>query len=256
MKRILTPLAVAALALSLAACGSDSDSDDEGALVSAGKLTVCSDLPYAPFEYEDAESPSGYSGFDIDIVQYIADELEVDLEVVPTSFTPIQGGTALNAKQCDIGASAITIDDVRAEKLSFSDPYFDSEQSLLVPKGSSIKTIADLKGKSVGVQADTTGEDYAADNAKDAEQVAFPDDGKMFQALKAKTVDALLQDIGVNALHASDGDYEIVETYPTKEQYGLAIRKGNDELLDDVNEALQEMRDSGEYQKTYDKYFG
>lgn len=254
MKRILTPFAVAALTLSLAACGSDSD-NDEGALVSEGKLTVCSDLPYAPFEYEDPESPSGYSGFDIDIVQYIADELEVDLEVVPTSFAPIQGGTALNAKQCDIGASAITINDDRAEKLAFSDPYFDSDQSLLVPEGSDIEELADLDGKSVGVQADTTGQAYAAENADGAEQVAFPDDGKMFQALKAGTVDALLQDIGVNALHASDGDYTIVETYPTAEQYGLAIRKGNDELLEDVNAALQEMRDSGDYQKAYDKYF-
>ena len=255
-------LSAVALALALTACGSDSDDKSEAGndsglkTVAAGKLTVCSDVPYAPFEEEDASSPSGFTGFDIDVVQYIADGLDLELSVVPTAFAPIQSGAALNASQCDLAASAITINDERKANLDFSDAYFDSVQSLLVPEGSDIKAIGDLDGKKVGVQDATTGQAYATDNAKGAEIVAFPDDGKMYQAIKSGAVDALLQDLGVNALHQSDGGFTIVETYDTEEQYGLAVKKGNTAMLDAVNEQLTKMRDSGEYDSVHAEYFG
>ncbi|WP_110239200.1 transporter substrate-binding domain-containing protein [Nocardioides gilvus] len=255
MKRILTPFAIAALALSLAACGSDSDDNDESNLVSSGKLTVCSEVPYPPFEIEDPDSPSGYTGFDMDIVQYIADEMDLELSVVPTSFTAIDGASALNASQCDLAASAITINDDRKPNMEFSDGYFTSAQTLLVPEGSPVKELADLEGKKIGVQSSTTGETYANENATGADIVAFEGDSKMFQALKAKTVDALLQDIGPNRVHQDDGGFVIVEEYDGAEEYGFAMKKGNTELVEDVNEALQEMRDSGEYDTVYAKYF-
>lgn len=266
---LLAGLSAAALALSLAACGSGSDSTAKASdspatgnakpavkTISSGKLTVCSDVPYAPFETEDASSPSGFSGFDIEVIDFIAKKMNLTLAVVPTAFAPIQSGVALNASQCDVAASAITINDERKAKLDFSEPYFDSEQSLLVPDGSAIKTIADLDGKNVGVQDATTGQAYTAKNAPKAKAVAFPDDGKMFQALKAGSVVALLQDIGVNALHQKQGGFKIVETYKTDEQYGFAIKKGNTAVLDAVNTGLKEMRDSGDYKTVYDKYFG
>lgn len=261
-------LSAAALALALVACGSDAESDDSATdapatggstvkTISSGKLTVCSDVPYAPFEVEDPSADSGFSGFDIDVVDFIAGQLDLELVVVPTAFAPIQSGAALNASQCDLAASAITINDERKASIDFSDPYFDSEQSLLVPDGSDIKTIADLAGKNVGVQDATTGQAFATEKAPDAKGViAFPDDGKMFQALKAGQVDALLQDLGVNALHQAGGGFTIVETFKTDEQYGLAIKKGNTELLTAVNAGLTEMRSSGEYDKVFAEYFG
>jgi polar amino acid transport system substrate-binding protein len=267
---VLAGLSAAALALTLAACGSSSDSSGSKAsdspssgstgatvkTISSGKLTVCSDVPYAPFETEDSSSPSGFSGFDIDVIQKIADGMGLKLAVVPTSFAPIQSGVALNSSQCDVAASAITINDERKQKIDFSDPYFDSEQSLLVPDNSSIKTIDDLAGKNVGVQDSTTGQTYTTEHAPQAKVIAFPDDGKMFQALKAGSVDALLQDIGVNALHQKAGGYKIVQTYDTKEQYGFAIKKGNTTLLDAVNSGLEKLRADGEYKTIYTKYFG
>ncbi|MFC6153611.1 ABC transporter substrate-binding protein [Nocardioides yefusunii] len=258
MKRILSPLAVAALALSLAACGSDDDSTSASGVktVQDGKLTICTDAPFAPFEYEDASTPTGFTGFDIDIATAIADDLELELAVAPTGFDAVQSGTALNAGQCDMGASAITINEDRKATIDFSDPYLDSEQSLLVPADSDVKTLADLKGKKIGTMGTSTGEKYATANAKDADIVSFPDDGKMFQALKAKQVDALLQDIEVNALHQTDGTFTIVETYPTGESYGLAVKKGNTELLEAVNESLQGLRDSKKYDEIHAEYFG
>lgn len=244
-------------ALALSSCGDDEGGTTEtGAdVVTAGTLTVCSDVPYPPFEDFDESSESGYKGFDIDMVTEIAKRLDLELEVKDSSFDALQSGQALNAGQCDLAASAMTITEDREKNLDFSDGYYDSQQSLLVPVGSDIKSIDDLDGKTVGVQQGTTGKSYAEENATGAELPSFPSDAEMFQALKAGQVDALLQDLPVNLDHARTGDYEVVETYETDEQYGFAIRKGNTQLVDDVNGALSEMRDDGTYDDIYNKYF-
>lgn len=258
--------AAAGLVLSLAACGSDDGGDaadggdTTGAgsaldLVSDGTLTVCSDVPYAPFEDFDESSPTGFKGFDIDIVQAIADGLELDLVVKDSAFDSLQSGLALNAGDCDLAASAMTITEDRKANLAFSDGYYDSLQSLLVPAGSDIASVGDLEGKRVGVQQGTTGEAYTEENASGAEIVSFPSDAEMFQAIQAGQVDALLQDLPVNLTHTTSGDFEIVEEYSTDETYGLAMKKDDTALVEAVNEQLAELRDSGEYDELYDKYF-
>jgi len=254
----LTTLTVSALAgLALTACGSDSGGTTESGadVVKEGTLSVCSDVPYPPFEDFDESSESGFKGFDIDIVSEVAERLDLELEVKDSSFDALQSGQALNAGQCDLAASAMTITEDREKNLDFSEGYYDSKQSLLVPAGSDIKAIGDLDGKKVGVQKSTTGKTYAEENATGAELVEFPSDAEMFQAIKAGQVDALLQDLPVNLDHTKDGKYEVVETYETDEQYGLAMKKGNDQLVDDVNGALEEMREDGTYEEIYNKYF-
>jgi polar amino acid transport system substrate-binding protein len=255
-----------ALATVLTACGSDdggSDSagdsgsgDDSGlTTVSSGTLTVCSDVPYPPFEDFDDTSESGFKGFDIDIVQAIADGLELELAVKDSSFDALQSGQALNANQCDIAASAMTITEERQAALDFSDGYYDSQQSLLVAEDSDIASIDDLDGVKVGVQQGTTGKVYAEENATGAELVSFPSDAEMFQAIKAGQVEALLQDLPVNINHQDQGGFAVVETYSTDESYGLAMKKGNTALVDAVNEQLSEMRDDGTYDEIYNTYF-
>lgn len=257
-----------ALALStvLAACGSDDGGDsagdsggsgDESGLttVASGTLTVCSDVPYPPFEDFDETSESGFKGFDIDIVQAIADGLELELAVKDSSFDALQSGQALNAAQCDIAASAMTITEERKAALDFSDGYYDSQQSLLVAEDSDIASIEDLDGVKVGVQQGTTGKAYAEENATGAELVSFPSDAEMFQAIKAGQVEALLQDLPVNINHQDQGGFSVVETYSTDESYGLAMKKGNTALVEAVNEQLSEMRDDGTYDEIYNAYF-
>ncbi|ACV06176.1 amino acid ABC transporter substrate-binding protein [Kytococcus sedentarius] len=254
----------AAAALTLAACGSEEDDstggggDDASAdlsLISDGKLTVCSDIPYAPFEFEDPDADSGYSGFDIDITSEIAKGLDLELAVKDADFSGLQSGLALNSGQCDLVASAMTITDDRKKNLGFSDGYYDSLQSLLVPEGSDITGIGDLNGKKVGVQQATSGEKYAQENAEGAQLVALPSNAEMVQAIKAGQVDALLQDLPVNVDNAKAGGYEVVEEFDTGETYGLAAKKDNQALLDAVNAELSEMRDNGTYDEFYDKYF-
>lgn len=258
--RILSSTAAAAvLALGLAACansGSDNASGD-GAfdLVSAGKLTVCSDVAYPPFEDFDKSSESGFTGYDIEVVDHIAKALDLELVVSDQQFASLETGAAVNARTCDLIASAMTIRPDRAKAMLFSDGYFDSNQSLLVPEGSPITSIDDLAGKKVAVQKNTTGEDYANEHAKGAEIVSFPSDPDEFAALKAKQVDAILQDLGPNQVHADAGGYTIVETYETDEEYGFAAKKDNTELIDAVNEELEEMRSDGSLDEIYAKYF-
>lgn len=248
--------AVLLAAISLAGCGSKSGTDSSGAsLIQPGTLTVCSDVPYPPFEDFDKSTPTGFKGFDVDVISAIAKDLGLNLVIKDSDFTALKSGLAVKTNQCDLIASAMTINPARQAVMDFSDPYFDADQSLLVPDGSPITTLADLNGKKLGVQSGTTGEDYAKAHAAGATIVALPDDGTEFQALKAGQVDALLQDLPVNALHATAGGYSVVETYKTDESYGFAMKKGNTGLVTEVDDSLKKLKDDGDYQKIYDVYF-
>ena len=258
LTRTMAGAASLVLGLSLAACGSD-DGGDTGSsgsdlqTIEEGTLTVCSDIPYPPFEVEKAGE---YTGFDMDLMKEISSGLDLEMVVQDSSFEGLESGLSLNSNQCDIVASAMTINEEREANLDFTEPYYDSKQSLLVPEGSDVASIEDLSGKKVGVQQGTTGKTYTEENApSDAEIVSFPSDGEMYPAVKAGQVDALLQDLPVNVEHVKDGGFEIVEEYETDEQYGFAVKQDNTELLDAVNEQLQTLRDDGTYDKIYDEYF-
>ena len=260
--RTLAGGAALTLGLSMAACGSDEGSDevttggDETSLelIEEGTLTVCSDIPYAPFEMQKGGE---YTGFDMDLVQEIAKQLELEVEIKDLGFEGLQSGAALAAGQCDMVASAMTITEAREQNLDFTDPYYDSLQSLLVPEGSDISTIEDLAGKKVGVQQGTTGEAFARENVPDdAEIVAFPSDAELYPAIQSGGVDAVLQDLPVNIEHTKEGAFEIVEEFDTEEQYGFAVKEeGSEALLEELNSALAELRDSGRYDEIYNEYF-
>lgn len=259
--RARLPLALlAASTLALTACGGGSDDsggggDDAGlGLIQSGTLTVCSDIPYPPFEFEE---DGEYTGFDMDLMTEIASGLDLELEIKDVGFEGLQSGSALAAGTCDIGASAMTITEEREKNLDFSEPYYDSLQSLLVPEDSDITSIEDLAGKTVGVQQGTTGQKYAQENVpEDTETKAYPSDAELFPALQSGGVDAVLQDLPVNILHTDEGAFTIVEEYDTDEQYGFAVKEeGSEELLTAVDEELASLRDSGKYQEIYDTYF-
>ncbi len=227
-------------------------------LVEAGALTVCADVPYPPFEVEDTSAASGYSGFDVEVMDSVAKKLSLDLKILDVDFNALQSGTVLVAGQCDLGASAMTITEARKKNIDFSAPYYDSLQSLLVKVDSGVTSLAGLAGKKIGVQTGTTGKSYAEKNKPaDAELVEFPSDGELWPAIQAKQIDAILQDLPVNRTHEkADAGYKIVETYKTDEQYGFAFAKGqNPALLAAVNAQLTAIRADGTYDTLYKKYF-
>lgn len=249
----------AALTLALSACGSGGTEAAAGEpeLLKAGELTVCTDAPYKPFEYPDKASSTGYTGFDMEIVDAIAKSMDVKVIVKDAGFDGLQSGASLAAGQCDLVASAMTITDEREANLDFTDAYYDSKQSLLAAPDSGISSIADLDGKKVGVQQGTTGAVYAKDNVPEGtELVSFPSDAELYAALTSGGIAAVLQDLPVNLEHTNDGDFEIVEEYDTEESYGFAVKEdGSEDLLAALNENLQALRDSGGYDTIYNKYF-
>ncbi|MFZ3453600.1 basic amino acid ABC transporter substrate-binding protein [Arthrobacter sp. 7Tela_A1] len=243
-------------ALSLAACGSGSGSaEDSGlGLVKDGTLTVCSNVPFQPFEYVNDNGE--YTGFDMDLTREIATGMDLEWQVQNVSFDGLQSGTVLAAGQCDVIAAAMSVTPEREDKMAFSEPYYDSLQSLLVPADSSVESLEDLAGKKVGVQQGTTGEAYARENAGDAEVVSFQTDAELFPALQAGAIDAVLQDLPVNLDHTDGGAFTISATYETDEVYGFAMKKdGSADLVAAVNAELAELRSNGKYQELYDKYF-
>jgi len=253
MKRFTTLLLlVVVLSLVAAACSSG----DDAALVADGKLTVCSESPYEPFEFEDPSGPAGYSGFDIELMNAIAGEMDLELVVANTPFDGIWLQPAAGA--CDVVASAMTITEERAENALFSDPYFNAAQSLMVTADNAGVKLADTDGMKIGVQVGTTGEMYANENKPGgAETVSFDEGAALFLALESGSVDVILQDLPVNGYRATqDANFVISETYDTEEQYGFGMALENDGLAGQINDALKALKDNGTYGDLHEKYFG
>ena len=271
--RFTLALATAAGLLVAAGCGnSDDDKTSTGSsgdettttveggiaqpqTISEGTLNVCSDIPYEPFEFE-GDGPSGYTGFDIDLLAAIGAQMDLELSVQDVDFDGILGNLA--AGNCDIVASAVTITDERAEQVDFSEPYFDAKQSLLVPADSDVTTLDDLAGERIGVQSGTTGEAYTNEHKPEgAEVVSFDGADSLFAALASGDVVAILQDFPVNAYRATQDDgVKVVEDYATDEQYGFAMKKGDDQLVTAINDGLAAVRESGDYDTIFASYFG
>ncbi len=252
-----------AAAMVAAGCGSSDDStsgdttsassgdiDMSGVtLLKEGTLTVGSDIPFPPFEQGD---PPDYEGFDIDLINAIADKLGLQTSIKDMPFDLLLSG---GGGQMDVAIAATTITPERAKKVDFSDPYFDAEQGLLVAEGSDIQTVDDLSGKIVGVQQGTTGETYAEDNTDASEVRPFPQINDAYNALKTGQVDAVMNDLP-SVQDAADtlGGLEVVQRFPTDEQYGIYAAKGSP-IITPINEALQQVKDDGTLTDLYQKWF-
>ena len=244
---------LAAGALTLTACGgSSTPAATEGGvqLINAGKLTVCSDVPYEPFEFQkDGETV----GFDIDIANELAKDLDAELNIVDSSFEAIETGTALAG--CDVSISSVSITDVRKQVMDFSEPYMDDDLTLVAKEGSGVENIDSAKGKKVGVQQATTGADYATENGIEAQQ--FEDTGLLVQALEAGTIDAALGNQSVLGYAIKDNSsFTRVEDYTTGEKLGIAVKKGNTAMLEQVNGTLKRITDDGSLAKFQAAWFG
>jgi polar amino acid transport system substrate-binding protein len=247
-------LVLLAAVLVATGCGDDDGgSSSSGSLntITEGKLRVGSDIPYAPFEF--GRDPD-YQGFDVDVVNEVAKRLKLKATFVKTPFDPIFRNLAQG--RFDMVASAATITPERKQTVDFSVPYFPADQSLMVKRGSDIKTTDDLAGKRVGAQVGTTGADYAKDKTK-AESVRTYDlIDDAFKALQTGQVEAVLNDFPVSKYaERSKPELQVVQRIPTGEEYGLGFNKSDTKLRTEVNKALNEMKDDGTYTKIYKKWF-
>jgi polar amino acid transport system substrate-binding protein len=225
-------------------------------LVTPGELSVGSDLDYPPMEKLDGTTPVG---FDVDLMTAIAKEMGLKVNYLPPQvFKELLA--SVNAGKFDVVASSLTINDERKNLIVFTDPYFDSNQSIAMKAGSSYSGPSDFKGKKVGVQAGTTGEQWATENLKPAGATIVPFDGtsQAFAALQAGNVVAVVNDLPVTADLVKDPSKKlaIVKQIPTGEQYGFAVAKNNPGLATAINVALAKVKASGEYKTIYEKWIG
>jgi len=227
-------------------------------LITPGKLTVCTHLPYAPFQSNDDTGKT--VGFDVDMMDLVAKKLGVEQAIVDTPFEGIKSGQDMATGKCDIAAAGMTITDERKKAILFSEPYFDATQALLVQNGSTVKTLADLKGKKLGAQAATTGLDYATKN-KDAngyDIVEFQDLAAETQALLTGQVDAAINDLPVwsEAIKENPGKATIATQFDTGEQYGFGMKLGNEALKKVVDQTIATAKSDGTYEQPFKKWIG
>ncbi|MEU4480966.1 basic amino acid ABC transporter substrate-binding protein [Micromonospora sp. NPDC023966] len=254
-------VAIAALAAS-AGCAKKEDGETQASgvkLVEKGKLTVCTHLPYAPFQSKDAGGK--VVGFDVDVMDLVAKDLGVEQTIVDTPFEGIKSGQDLNTGKCDAAAAGMTITEERQKVMNFSDPYFDATQALLVKTGKAYKSLDDLRGKKVGVQSATTGRDYAKkfEQEKGLKLVEFEDLAAEQQALANGQIEAAVNDLPVWTEYIKEhpGGFEVTAEFDTGEQYGFSVKKdGNPELLKKINEVLAKAKQDGTYDSIYEKWIG
>jgi ABC-type amino acid transport substrate-binding protein len=260
LKRLRTVALVAMALVGLqlvAACGGGSGGGgSDGGQASAEDVKVASDIAYPPFEYEKNGEPVG---FDIDLMDEIAKRANLKVEYQNVTFDGIIGGLSSNLYDASISAMTITPD--RDKKIDFSDPYFNADQSLLVPSDSGVGSVDDLGDATVGVQLGTTGEikakEFEEQGKIQGEIRTFDTIEDAFAAINNGQIDAIINDLPVSQdeVNSSDGALEIVQVIPTGEQYGIAFPENSD-LVEPVNKALAEIKEDGTYEEIYKKWIG
>ena len=227
-------------------------------LTDGSALTVCTSLPYAPFEVDDGTGK--IVGFDIDFMDWMAKDLGVTTKISVQQFTAIKSGTATKSKKCDISAAAMTITQERMSSITFSNPYYDASQALMVLTTSSAKGLADLKGKKLGAQTGTTGLAYAQ---KYADQYGYTvteyaqiSDEEV--ALQSGKIDAAIHDQPALNEYSKQqaGKVKIVDNFNTGEEYGFGVALGNTALATVANYVIAKSKTDGTYLSSYAKWIG
>ena len=218
-----------------------------------GYLIVGTEATFPPFEFVD-EKTKEIVGFDIDIAREIAKALGVKLKVEDIAFDGLI--PSLLTKKIDLIAAAMTITPERAKVVSFSDPYFTAGQVIVVRKGSFMpKTFEDLVGKKVAVQLGTTG-DLEVSKIEGIEVVRFTRYTEAFLELQNGRVDAVVLDFAPAQAYVKMNPGLVISSgILSQEEYGIAVRKEDKDLLEVVNTVLRNLKKSP-YDILVEKWFG
>lgn len=212
---------------------------------------------YRPFEYENSQKQ--LEGFDIDIIKAIAKAEDFDIKLVNTPWEGIFA--TLNSGDRDIIISGITITDKRKAMVAFSAPYFPAEQSIVVPEGSKVDSVAALKGQKVGVVNSSTGDIVVSNelgkNSTDIKR--FDNTPLMLQELAEDGIGAAVGDVGVVKYYIKSHPEKALKLVPDakfeRQYFGIAVAKDNTELLGKVNAGLKKIVADGTYAKIYETWF-
>jgi polar amino acid transport system substrate-binding protein len=233
MKRLLVVMALMTALLSFG----------YGGCSSSGKIKIATDATWPPFEYVDESN--NIVGFDIDLMNAIAQKEGLNVEYINVGFDPLLAGMAVGTY--DAAISSITIKPERAENMLVSDPYYVAGQMIVTGKSNtSITGQSSLSGKKLGAQLGTTGESLAqeipASTVKSYNQI-----GLAIQDLMNGQIDAVICDtpIAENYVKKNTATLKIVGDAMTTEDYGIAVAKGKDDLLAKINAGLKAVQNEG-----------
>ena len=214
-------------------------------------LMVGINAEYPPFEYYEG---GNIVGIEIDMIDILGKKLNKQVIIEDMKFNTLM--TALLSKKIDLIIAGLAITDERKQQFDFSDPYYDNTIVLVVKNDNdSIKTVDDLKGKKIGAQLGTLCDNYAS-TIEGAEVSKYDTPATAIINLKAGKVDVIVADKPVvKQLLMTNDNCKIVDNIEIKTvPYGIAINKGNDELLAQINQALKEMKESGELDAIINKH--
>ncbi len=245
----------------LAGCGSGGQQTSGSGGASGGSgdkvYVVGTDAAYPPFQMLEADKISGH---DIDVMNAIAEAGGFKIEWKNTGWDPLFDG--LDKGTVDIGISSITITEKRKEKYDFSDSYFEANQLILVAEDSPVTKLADLKGKKIGVQAATTGEEVVKKAFGDTYEglKGYDDMPSSVDDFFNGRVDAVIGDNGVLSYYVNkvkDKKFKLIKDDSfEKEFYGIIVKKGNTDAMNKINDGLKKIKENGKLQEIYTQYFG
>lgn len=277
MKKALSLMTAAALVLSLAACGSTASSaasseaassdaasseaasseaaseteTAELSTVEQGKLIMSTNAAFPP--YEMTTDSGEFEGIDIETAQAIADKLGLELQIDDMDFDAAL--LAVQQGKSDMVMAGVTVTDERQNVMDFTDSYATGIQSIIVKEDSDIASVDDLAGKKIGTQRGTTGYLYCSDDFGDENVVAYDDGLTAVQMLNNGQVDCVVIDNApAKEFIAANPGLKLLDTAYVEESYAIGVGKGNTELKDAINTALEELKADGTLQAIVDKY--
>lgn len=258
MKKIIALVLALAMLLCFAGCGAEKTDEKV--------LKIATNAEFEPFESLDADG--NYVGFDIDLINAIAEKIGYTIEFDNMEFDAVLA--AVTSGSCDIGISGLTVNAKRSKSVDFSKAYYNTAQLLIV--GAKDETFTgttkeeldkQLEGKAIGVCSGYTGQSYVEGNAdwefpgiKDAKVKIYENLSLAISDLKNGNLDAIVMDgpVAKEAAAQNKDVAKVIDVALTVEEYGIAIQKGNTELKESIDKAIDEIIASGEMQKLYDKY--
>ena len=220
-----------------------------GAEAAGGTLVMATNAEFPPYEYyEDGD----IVGIDVEIAKAIAAKLGMELQIEDMAFDAII--PAVTSGKADFGAAGMTVTEERQRSVEFTDTYANSNQVAIVKEDSDITGSDALAGKIIGVQLGTTG-DALATEIKDATEERYNKGLEAVQSLTQGKIDAVVIDQATaEAFVKKTEGIKILEEKMSEEEYAIAIKKGNMELVEKMNEAIKELKEEGKIDEIVAKY--
>lgn len=247
------PAGSSAASSEAASAGSETSADSANTsavqVINEGKLIVATNAEFPPYEYHDGDK---IVGIDMEIADAIAKKMGLELEIEDIAFDSVI--LEVTSGKADMGMAGISATEERKQSVDFSDTYTTSKQLIIVKEDSEIAKSDDLEGKTVGVQAGTTG-DLLVSDIKGATVERYSKGMDAVQALSQSKIDAVVIDSEVAKRFVSETiGLKVLDDAYADEEYAVAVKKGNKELLDSVNKALSELKADGTVDKIIAKY--